>query len=165
MKLRQRIIAIVGTLLLGIGGALALEAPASAGTYPHTLSTGGLCLEVPNSSRVPSEQLWLNYCTGAANQVFNFDDAGRDWWYFLRPSHNTGQCLTPGAASLFNSTIVQWPCNWANYQTWLLVRGNDGSYSLVNIYNGWCLGLDFAYAGAYVRQGSCTSLRSRWMVG
>ena len=163
MKLRVRIAAIIGTLLLGVGVAVALEAPASAGTYPHTIVIRGLCVEVPNGSFNWGEQLRLNNCNGSRSQVFNFEDAGFDWGYFLMPSYN-GLCLTPGNASLFNSTIIQWPCNWGSRQTWVLGFAPD-SRILYTTFSRWCLGVSSAFVGAYVTQGDCSGMGRRLMLG
>lgn len=159
MNLKQRIAAIVGAAVLGIGGAVALEAPASAATYPHLVTIGGYCLEVPNASGVWGEQLRLNNCTGASNQVFNFVDAGFSYGYSVRPAHD-GLCLMPGNANLLNSTIIQWGCNGSNRQTWVIGFAPD-SLILYTTYSRWCLGVNYAYVGAYVTQGDCSGLGRR----
>ncbi len=164
MRLQRRIAAIVGTLLLGIVGAIALEAPASAATYgPYKLvHASGYCLEVPNSSYNYGEQLRLNYCTGAPNQRFWFEDAGYDWAYFIHPAHS-GYCIVPGVSSLVDSTVIQWPCNYQTGQVWILGFGQQyGSRTLYHPYSGMCAGVNYAYAGAYVRENGCAGSYRTW---
>lgn len=159
MNLKRRVAAIIGAVVLGTFGAVAIESPASAYTYPHLITAGGYCLEVPNSSGAWGEQLRLNYCTGARNQVFNFVDAGFDWGYSIRPAHS-GLCLMPGNANLYNSTIIQWGCNGGSRQTWVIASA-PSSLILYTTYSRWCLGVDYAYVGAYVTQGDCSGLGRR----
>lgn len=157
---KRRILGLTTAILMGIGVAVALEAPASAWVYPHQITMGNLCLEAP-APGVPNDQLRLKACTGRSNQVFNFEDAGFDWGYFLHVA-GSGLCLQPGAPRLYNSTIVEWYCDWASPQTWVLGRANSGGYLLYTTYSRWCIGVDFAYDGAYVRQTDCNVAGRRW---
>lgn len=146
-------------------GATAAAAPAAAAVYPHQIihASSHLCLEVPSGSTSPNVQLWLNVCTGARNQRFDFVDAGLNWRYFIQPA-GTGLCLTPGVAALDNSTIVQWYCDWSSPQVWLLAAASSDNI-LVDVYSGMCLGVDFAFPGAFVRQGaSCKGTQKRWVI-
>jgi len=163
MKLQRKVVGIVGALLIGIVGAVVFAAPASAGTYRHQLqNASGYCLEIPSNTR--NAQLILNTCTGAANQQFDFIDAGSNWAYFLRPA-GSGFCLVPGVAGLFDSTIVLWDCSWSGPQVWYLDFGwASGTRALRNSYNGWCIGVQYAYAGAMVRQDNCADNWRLWYV-
>lgn len=162
MKLQRRIIGIIGALLVGIVGTVALATPASAGTYVHPLvNNSGLCLDVPGFSTQPGVQLILSSCNGGSNQTFLFDDAGGAWLYNIRPSHNPSMCLVPGNADLFNSTIIQWPCDRGIRQRWYLGFGMWDRI-LVNSHSGWCAGVNFAFSGAYVTQASCKGANRIW---
>jgi hypothetical protein len=163
MKLQRKIVGITGALLMGIVGAVALATPASAGTYRHQLqNASGLCLEAPGNGR--NVQLILNTCTGAANQQFDFIDAGYNWAYFLQPA-SSGLCLIPGVSNLYDSTVVLWDCNWSRAQVWFLDFGSaPGTRALRNSYSGYCLGVRYAYAGAMVRQNECSANWRLWYV-
>lgn len=161
--MKRKIIGIVAALLVGLGVAVAVEAPAQAFIYPNRVMMGSLCLEAP-APGVPGDQLRLNTCNGSSRQTFLFEDAGFDWGYFIYPA-NTGLCLMPGSPSLFNSTIIQWPCSWGNTQTWVLGTANDSRRILYTTFNHWCIGVDSAFVGAYVRQASCDTPGRRWVVG
>jgi alpha-galactosidase len=162
VKLQQRIVRIVGAMILGIGGAIALATPASADVYPHpVVNMSGLCLDVPAFSRAAHEQLILWSCNGGANQTFLFEDAGGAWRYYIHPSHNRSMCLMPGDVTLPDSTIIQYPCDRGMSQTWLLGFGSIGR-TLYNTYSGLCVGVNFSYVGAYVRQNSCDGVYRQW---
>jgi hypothetical protein len=162
MKLQRRIAAAVGAALLGVGGAVALAAPASAAVYSHpVVHNSGLCLDVPGFSTVAGQQLTLYPCNGGSNQTFLFEDAGGDWLYYIHPRHNPSMCLVPGNASLFNSTIIQWPCDGGTRQRWNLGFGPFDRI-LVDTYSGWCAGVDSAFPGTYVRQADCRGANRIW---
>jgi hypothetical protein len=165
VKLSRKVAGIVGALILGMGGAVAVAAPASAGTYVHVaVHASSLCLDVPGFSTAPGEQVTLYQCNGGSNQAFLFEDAGYDFAYFVHPMHNRSMCLVPGNASLADSTIIQWPCNRGIRQTWVL--GASATYPgmvvMQNSYSMMCAGVDFAYSSAYVRQNSCASFYRLW---
>ncbi len=170
MKVRQRVGALLVAVLMGVGGAVALESPASASSYgPYRIvHSSGYCLEVPNYSYSWGEQLRLNYCGGGDtlyNQFFNFDDAYSAWHYFIRPPYNW-YCITPGNVSLLNSTIIQWGCDGGNnsHIWWLgFPNGtNSPDRQLVNNQSGHCLRVDSAYQGAYPVQGYCDGTAMIW---
>lgn len=162
MKIQRRVVGILGALLLGVGGAAFVASPASAGTYAHpVIHTSGYCLDVPNFSKQPLEQLILSPCNGGANQTFLFEDADGPWLYYIHPSHNRSMCLVPGNADLFNSTIVQWPCDRGLQQKWYLGFGPFNRI-LVNSRSGFCAGVDFAYSGAFVTQADCKGNYRIW---
>jgi len=161
--MKRRIIGIAVALLMGIGVAVALEAPASAFVYPNRVMMGSLCLEAP-SPGVAGDQLRLNACNGSAKQVFLFEDAGFDWGYFLHPASG-GLCLQAGAPDLFNSTIIQWPCTFTNAQTWVLGTAPDSRRVLYTTRSHWCIGVNSTFVGAYVIQANCDGPGRRWVVG
>ena len=162
MKIRQRVGALFAAVLVGIGCAVALAAPAFAADYLHRIvSVSGWCVEVPNSSMQPSEQLRLSVCgptSGSWNQKFWFSDGRLPNMYFIRPGHNLW-CTQPGA-NISGSTVVQWPCDWSSYlQQFTVMRPGDpgpvpvgplGPFVLKN-GNGLCLTPDGVDIGAFVR--------------
>lgn len=162
--MKRKIIGIVVALLMGLGVAVALEAPASAFVYPNRISMKGLCMEAPNPG-VPGDQLRLATCNGSSKQVFLFEDITFSWDYYLHPASG-GLCLQPGAPSLYGSTIIQWYCgNTSGQQTWILGFAPTDRV-LYTVWSRWCMGVENAFAGAYIRQLNCDSpLGRRWVVG
>jgi hypothetical protein len=162
MKLQGKIAGIIGALLVGIGGAVALTTPASAGTYSHpVVHNSGRCLDVPGFSTIPGTQLAIYACNGGNNQTFLFEDAGGAWMYYIHPRHNPSMCLMPGNADLFGSTVIQWPCDRGIRQKWYLGFGPFDRI-LVNPYSNWCAGVDFAFSGAYVTVADCKGANRIW---
>lgn len=161
MKIRQRILALLTAVALGTCGAVALAAPAHAASYgPYFLvhKISGLCVEVPNFSTAPLEQTRLTNCADSSNQFFWFTDAGDDWLYSIRPYYNSTFCLEPGNADLYNSTIVQWPCNGAFKEVWRLTFPNGKGVidrQFQNTASTLCMSVGISFVGAYVVQRNC----------
>jgi len=156
VKIKQR----VAAALVGIVGAVAIATPAHALSYLHRIINynTGLCLEVPNSSMQMNEQLTVSVCgptSGSWNQKFWFSDGTFSNMYFVRPGHNLW-CTTPGVASLYRSTIVQWSCDWSSFtEQWVQEPGPaglPGTFKLRNAYSNECLTEEDPGLGTYVRQ-------------
>ncbi len=166
MKFRSKITRFLVVLFAAVSGLAATASPASATSYGPfwIVHASGWCLEVPNTSYYYGEQLKLAECGSNTqyNQFFHLDDTPEfNYHYYIRPPYNW-YCLTPGDASLLNSTIIQWGCDFsANRYKWVLQTmswsSNPTDRSLMNVASGYCLRVDLAYIGAYVRQGVCNN--------
>ena len=162
MKIKQRVGALLVATLLGLGLAVSLATPAAATDYgPFKLvnMVSNLCLEVPNGSMVKGEQLKIGVCgpAGTWYQTFYFTDACCAWHYFIRPGHNWW-CLAPGSAGLFNSTIIQWDCNWGDGNEVFFLQTPEGTGPndprVLTTARGYYLQPESASTDAYVRQGA-----------
>jgi hypothetical protein len=165
--MKRRVVALLATVLLSITAAVALASPASAWTYgPDELKHGasGLCLEAPTSD--PNQQLILNYCGGPAshNEHFLFDDSGTGAYQYFVRLEGTSNCLVPGNADLWNSTIVLWPCDYGSYRfVWYLGFPSEVNHDLrglMNVYTAQkdaprCMDNLNASAGSFVRMVGC----------
>ncbi len=166
MRLRRKLAAIAGTVIMGLGGAVALASPAQAYTYgPYQLRhISQYCLEMPGGPSNFGGQLILNYCGGPAshNQHVIFDDAGAAWLYFLH-IEGSSYCLVPGNADLYHSTIIQWTCDYTLSRfkwrlTFPLGEGSPDKRGLQNVYQpAWCIDNWYPSAGAYLVMENCST--------
>lgn len=165
MRLRRKIAAIAGVVILGLGGAVALESPASAsawGPYLVKNESTGYCLGIPSYSYSAGAQFQLDACDHAP--AFYFIDTNLfPYEYYIQVIYD-GYYVQPGAPALQNSTLIQWDYSGLAEQMWKLVGASNGAVLIQRVGSAsWCMLAESSSLYAYVRQNNC-NLLSRWVL-
>ncbi len=168
MRLKRKIAAILGTVLLGAVGAVAVGSPALAYTYgpDQFRHISQYCVEMPGGPGNFGGQLILNYCGGPASHnqhiVLNDTVPFVAWQYTLQ-IEGSPYCLVAGNSDLFLSTIVQWTCDPTSDRfKWLLTFpngvGQPTKRGLSSVHQpAWCIDKFNPTAGSYLVMDNCST--------
>jgi hypothetical protein len=168
VSLKRRIVAAVSALVVGLVGAVAVAAPAHAGSYRYLikLENTNYCAALPGYPYGAGEQLQLENCAYAPS--FTFIDTGyASFEYWLRVDYS-GYYVQAGVPTLLNSTLIQWPFCLCGDQIWHLVGASNGAVLIQNpAHNWWIMQAESASLYAYIRYAyvdTNPNARMRWIL-
>ncbi len=150
MRIPRRLAAAVGTVILGLGLAVAIGSPASAtaglwlGPVRLRAFNTNLCADVRNYSLAEGALFQLWQCIpDQRNQQFWLVTTDTPWLYQIRPVHSGGgMCMDVKDVSMYDGAqIQQWNClGWWQYNQYFYDVDAGGGYSYLQAkHSGKCV--------------------------
>jgi hypothetical protein len=152
---RRRLLAVLATVALTFGLAMAVAHHAQAATTGAITGYQGLCLDDRSASTANFNPIQVYTCNGTSAQSWTVNSNGT--------LTVLGDCLDVASAGTANGTKVDlYPCNGTGAQSW--VHQSNGE--LVNTNSGKCLDdTGFGGAGTQVQIWACAdSANQQWTI-
>jgi hypothetical protein len=131
----------------------------------HTISSGGLDLDVPGSSPNPGTQLDTWTVAGSANQDWNFQRMS-DFAYELVNSSSNLCADVNGGSTNAGAVVDQWSCLGSANEQWFLTPLVNGSYLVTSVGSGLVLTTaSTANGAALTQQVNTDSPQQQWTIG
>lgn len=167
MRIRRYVAGLVAALVMGMVGAVAVAAPASAasvGPVRIVHSASGLCVGAPMGSSTWYAAMSLAPCGSRYfHQQYYLDETGlQPWQFYIRNSYNW-LCADVGSWRMTpEAPIVQYGCTHSANQRFLVAFATPYERKLQVEHSGMCARVGYAYTGAPLVQGYCNDQAALW---